>query len=695
MQSGEGRDGAGAARLNPNASSFQPPHLHQGVDAVAIGKCNHKDVCARCCLRLRLCYQDIKCPMCKTELADVVLALSRPDLPDWAYFQSHLDKLAFMPSWARGVGVEDLKVDRRLPYARNLIVALQGMTGIACPVCDPLGLSPLRSNHQLQQHLHTHHRRQACNVCLQANTRFPLELEAYEPAQLRAHLEAAHPVCGCCGKRCSDSDALFTHTQQEHFTCDLCLRRGEFRHFRHASELQAHLRQGHHACNSDRCRQSFVAFSTEMELLSQAQAPPHHQRSASGERPTSRRAQEGLVMIDDDLGTSGAGAFPELNQQQGQGNARDGSQGGVRADDYPQLGPSSSSSASDPHLPDLPRHSRSSRRAAAPAPAPLTTVVVRCECGRKVSRIPVAQGAAQQVQAPACDAQCQRQQRSSRLADAFGVDNPEAHVPWVDRNRTPKYPPELLEFAWHNRAKVLELEKMLGGFLSRPSERRLAMPPQPRALRALVHQLAKEYALTSQSYDSEPRRHIELFRAPAASVPSPLLSQAAAQLTLDEITALSNTTQGFPLHLHDVAPTADLWSLFSQWSGHFTMAPTRGQTSDSATLTFDSAEARSQAVARFGGGLRGLFRIGVVPPASAGAPVRPSGAAPTSAPSASATTAAAKPLASAAAAKVESTRDGAAAVVNGRHPQIVVPHTDVSNQYARLALDEAWGSDSE
>lgn len=55
----------------------------------------------------------------------------------------------------------------------------------------------------------------------------------------------------------------------------------------------------------------------------------------------------------------------------------------------------------------------------------------------------------------------------------------------------------------------------------------------------------------------------------------------------------------------------------------------------------------------------------------------------------------AKPHATAAAAKVETARTAVAGFVNGRHPHLAVPTTDVSNQYARLALDEAWGSDSD
>ena len=34
---------------------------------VKVGPCGHRQVCAICCLRLRLCYDDTRCPLCKTE----------------------------------------------------------------------------------------------------------------------------------------------------------------------------------------------------------------------------------------------------------------------------------------------------------------------------------------------------------------------------------------------------------------------------------------------------------------------------------------------------------------------------------------------------------------------------------------------------------------------------------------------------
>lgn len=39
--------------------------------ALAVGPCDHHQLCAMCCLRLRLCYHDTRCPLCKTEAKQV------------------------------------------------------------------------------------------------------------------------------------------------------------------------------------------------------------------------------------------------------------------------------------------------------------------------------------------------------------------------------------------------------------------------------------------------------------------------------------------------------------------------------------------------------------------------------------------------------------------------------------------------
>lgn len=66
-----------------------------------------------------------------------------------------------------------------------------------------------------------------------------------------------------------------------------------------------------------------------------------------------------------------------------------------------------------------------------PQPPPLQKVTLKCPCGRRVSHTAVPAG-----QRPAiltCDAECERQKRSSRLANAFDIQDPAHHVPWIDR----------------------------------------------------------------------------------------------------------------------------------------------------------------------------------------------------------------------------------------------------------------------
>ena len=41
------------------------PELVRCMQIVAVGCCNHKAVCAWCCLRMRLKYNDNSCPLCK------------------------------------------------------------------------------------------------------------------------------------------------------------------------------------------------------------------------------------------------------------------------------------------------------------------------------------------------------------------------------------------------------------------------------------------------------------------------------------------------------------------------------------------------------------------------------------------------------------------------------------------------------
>lgn len=40
----------------------------------AMGKCNHKSVCHKCALRIRLLLEETKCSICKQELDEIVIS---------------------------------------------------------------------------------------------------------------------------------------------------------------------------------------------------------------------------------------------------------------------------------------------------------------------------------------------------------------------------------------------------------------------------------------------------------------------------------------------------------------------------------------------------------------------------------------------------------------------------------------------
>ena len=50
-----------------------------------MGKCNHKAVCHKCVLRIRLLMKDKKCSICKTELESIVI--SKDNSLTWDEFE--------------------------------------------------------------------------------------------------------------------------------------------------------------------------------------------------------------------------------------------------------------------------------------------------------------------------------------------------------------------------------------------------------------------------------------------------------------------------------------------------------------------------------------------------------------------------------------------------------------------------------
>jgi hypothetical protein len=62
---------------------------------------------------------------------------------------------------------------------------------------------------------------------------------------------------------------LYTHMQQEHFTCHICQRAepSKFVYYHNYDKLEDHFRKAHYYCESPEClAKKFIVFQTEMEF---------------------------------------------------------------------------------------------------------------------------------------------------------------------------------------------------------------------------------------------------------------------------------------------------------------------------------------------------------------------------------------------------------------------------------------------
>ena len=176
------------------------------LQIVAVGLCNHKAVCARCCLRMRLKYKDMNCPLCKQDqvqvgslvlpalaastlaprsllqhsllhqppgmsqlfytwppiacqanvscmLQVIMTAWKGKGVPDWEQLQSKAEAMWQKPSWAKGVLVDSASC---APGSQELFRRVQVTSGPVQGFC----VTPccvMRSIVSIRHVLHAHY----------------------------------------------------------------------------------------------------------------------------------------------------------------------------------------------------------------------------------------------------------------------------------------------------------------------------------------------------------------------------------------------------------------------------------------------------------------------------------------------------------------------------------------------------------
>ncbi|KAI1408829.1 hypothetical protein F5Y13DRAFT_171369 [Hypoxylon sp. FL1857] len=183
-------------------------------------------------------------------------------------------------------------------------------------------------------------------------------------------------------------------------------------------------------------------------------------------------------------------------------------------------------------------------------PCPAKTFIT-CECQRRKQEVKCM--ATKKNPSPdrgrlACDEECLRLQRNSRLAEALNVDlqtHTDDHIPYSDTT---------LRLYKENTQFAQAYERDFRLFAADPAQRLLRFKPMKPYQRVFLHSLAQDFGFDSESADPEPHRHVCLFKTPRfVSAPMKTLAQcltikSSAQQTLSTqpLTPASQATTAKP-----------------------------------------------------------------------------------------------------------------------------------------------------
>eukprot|EP01105_Mastigella_eilhardi_P004627 TRINITY_DN1616_c0_g1_i9.p1 TRINITY_DN1616_c0_g1~~TRINITY_DN1616_c0_g1_i9.p1 ORF type:complete len:536 (-),score=166.65 TRINITY_DN1616_c0_g1_i9:853-2349(-) len=319
------------------------------VEVFSVGDCNHRDVCALCCLRRRFLYNQLTCCMCMEDQKRVLFTTD----PKKHFKEFELTKCFFD-------NVLNLYFTEEHVY-QQVIDVLQ----LRCTVCSPLAMTQFTSTprpplpppvvfqyvEDYITHVKTTHGLAPCDICLQDRKVFFVEQMLFSPGGFAQHMKEwdggiseairkieedqrnrpsaevtqeerelrkwslqvkaitkGHPACLFCHTAYYGPDQLYEHLRKEHLQCSLCEEAGVlWQYYVNYNELEKHFDRAHFLCHDNRClEQKFVVFRTLIDLKSH-QATEHeheHERGVSLELNFQVRRQgrdgEGIAMSAED-----------------------------------------------------------------------------------------------------------------------------------------------------------------------------------------------------------------------------------------------------------------------------------------------------------------------------------------------------------------------------------------------------------
>ena len=235
----------------------------------SIGKCNHKEICYYCTIKNRAFYDDIKCPLCNTNLS-LVLICPISEIKSFEELSKDLSSY---------YQIEDENTKDLGIYYTDVTAyeaALQ-LNLYKCPIEYCTKSEAFDTYEELSEHLLHNHQKFFCKVCIKDGKKFLSEQKVYNKNEIKEHnlygdLDEEippHHFCPFCKDLFYDDEILYKHMNTSHFLCEICKKMSKTILFYSAlPNLIQHNKLYHYCCPFKECKDVlYIAFGTKKKLI--------------------------------------------------------------------------------------------------------------------------------------------------------------------------------------------------------------------------------------------------------------------------------------------------------------------------------------------------------------------------------------------------------------------------------------------
>ncbi|XP_064603031.1 E3 ubiquitin-protein ligase ZNF598-like isoform X2 [Liolophura sinensis] len=243
------------------------PVCSEHIDIYAVGACDHS-ICYKCSTRMRVLCDQMYCPICRTNLPQVLLVKEN------GRFETFNSK-----------GWHSYRKCNTFFQDKTIKSKFFELLDHKCPLCKDR--QPDRFLQDLTRHMRRDHERFFCDLCVEHLKIFTHERKHYDRRGLATHRREGdpddssykgHPLCRFCDVRYLDNDELSRHLRKDHYYCHFCDTDGTNQFYSEYPVLMEHFREDHYLCEEGECASAQFTHAFRSEIDFKAHKANHHSK---------------------------------------------------------------------------------------------------------------------------------------------------------------------------------------------------------------------------------------------------------------------------------------------------------------------------------------------------------------------------------------------------------------------------------